>query len=80
MTPPAERWGVLVLRVWVRGGDPATLRGHISQSLEVASQRYSIGMAQGIPEILAVVRTWLDSYLGHAARRDDPDHAAETDT
>ncbi len=64
----AESWGVLVLRVWVRDGDPATLRAHISQSLEVAARRYSIGVAHGMDEILAVVRTWLGAYLAQAAR------------
>ncbi len=60
---------MLVLRVWVRDGDPATLRAHISQSIEVAAQRYSIGVAHGMDEILAVVRTWLSAYLTQATRK-----------
>lgn len=64
----AEPWGVLVLRVWVRDGDPATLRAHISQSLEVAAQDYSIGVAEGMEAIVSSVRSWIDAYLARTQR------------
>jgi hypothetical protein len=61
----------LVLRVWIHEGDPATLRAHISQSLEVASQDYSIGVAEGTDAIVGAVRSWVDTYLARAAAGDE---------
>jgi hypothetical protein len=60
------------MRVWVRTGDPATLRAHISQSLEVAARDYQIGVVEGLDAIVTSVREWVDAYLARARVVDAP--------
>jgi hypothetical protein len=66
--PPASRAGVLVIRVWAEGDDPATaLRARLVGRHDVAGEDPGqlddpVGTAASIDEVVAQTRRWLEQF------------------
>jgi hypothetical protein len=62
-----ERWGALVVRVWVDDGDcgdgECAIRAHVSQSLDVSQDEYAVGLARSVDEVAHTVREWVEEFV-----------------
>lgn len=62
MKQPMERIAVLVIRVWLEKNSASGLRARITRTADVATHDEIVTAAATVDEILAVVRTWLDTF------------------
>jgi hypothetical protein len=60
---PADRVGVLVVRVWVESGSgPEALRARLTSRLDVDEENEETIGAVSIDEILGLTRAWLERF------------------
>ena len=66
---PGERWGALVVRVWLRNDDAGnSFRAHVSASLDVArSGDPAVVAANSIDQVATAVRDWAERFVTDAA-------------
>jgi hypothetical protein len=60
---PAERTGVLVVRVWIEVNGEARLRARITRTLDVSGHEEISTVVATPEEITASVADWLDAFL-----------------
>jgi hypothetical protein len=56
-----ERSGVLVVRAWVEGAAPGSLRARITHSSDLTREQQVETTAATVEQVLAIVREWLQS-------------------
>ena len=62
--PGGERWGALVVRVWVDDDrDEGAIRAHVSRSLDVSRDEYAVGLACSVDEVAHTVREWVEEFV-----------------
>jgi hypothetical protein len=59
---PADRTGVVVVRVWLEPGHEQGLRARITAT-DLATSREMTVSAASIDEIVEIVRAWIDSFV-----------------
>jgi hypothetical protein len=68
---PAERTGVLVIRVWIELNGEARLRARITRVLDTESREEISSVVATRDEITSTVADWLDAFgVGDAAVTD----------
>jgi hypothetical protein len=60
---PAERTGVLVIRVWIELNGEARLRARITRVLDTESREEISSVVATRDEITSTVADWLDAFL-----------------
>jgi hypothetical protein len=63
VAPPAERTGVLVIRVWIELNGEARLRARITRVLDTESREVISSVVATRDEITSTVADWLDAFL-----------------
>jgi len=59
-----ERWGALVVRVWVDDDHcDGAIRAHVSRSLDVSRDEYAVGLASSVDEVAHTVREWVEEFV-----------------
>jgi hypothetical protein len=62
-TTVRDRAGVIVIRVWLEDPSAPIPRARITATSDLATTEQTVGAAEGVDDILAVVRDWLDAFL-----------------
>jgi hypothetical protein len=62
MDEPAERVGVLVIRIWTERGSASGLRARITSTVDVATREEVVTTSATIEEICEQFRSWLDTF------------------
>jgi hypothetical protein len=62
-TTAHDRAGVIVIRVWLEDASTPVPRARITATTDLASTEHVVDAAEGVDEILAAVRSWLDAFL-----------------
>jgi hypothetical protein len=57
-----RRTGVLVVRAWLEGERPGTLRARITSTLDLSRRDVAVSAASSAEEIQRAVRAWLDEF------------------
>ena len=65
-TPPQDRTGVLVIRVWLESPTSCGLRARLIRTSDVISGECETTMAATVDDLCDQVRTWLESFLAGA--------------
>lgn len=62
MDEPAERVGVLVIRIWTERGSASGVRARITSTADVAAREEVVTTSATIDEIRNQVHAWLDAF------------------
>jgi hypothetical protein len=62
-----ERTGVLVLRVWIEPAADAAVRARITAERDLETSRRISVAASGVPQIIDVVRDWIEQFAQNGA-------------
>jgi hypothetical protein len=63
-SPPGERTAVLVIRAWIEGEEPPTLRMRVTRTFDVTAADETTEATASIDEACAIVRRWLKQLQG----------------
>ena len=70
-SPPVDRTGTLMVRLWIEPGHATGVRARITQALDADAEPW-VAVAGSADDICAIVRTWVEEVTSSS----DPD--AET--
>ena len=59
---PAERTGVVVVRIWLEPGHDDGLRARVTAT-DLATNRETSAAAASVDEIVRIVRAWIESFV-----------------
>lgn len=59
---PADRTGVLIVRLWSEFSDSEGLRARITQTLDTTGREQTITTTASADDIYDVVRTWVNAF------------------
>lgn len=69
MDSSCTQTGVLVLRVWLEPGEPASLRARISSRLDVAHDESRRLVAGSTDAIARIVVDWVEEFVATCGQR-----------
>ncbi len=61
--PPADRTGILVVRLWIEANPRDGFRARITRTLDAAGPEQAAATAATPEDIYAVVRTWVEAFV-----------------
>jgi hypothetical protein len=66
MVTGSGRTGVMVVRIWIEGGD-GTLRARLTETLDVTTRQDTARAASTREEIVEIVSAWVDGFVASVA-------------
>jgi len=63
---PAERTGVVVVRVWLEPGHDEQVRARVTAT-DLATNEETTAVAASVEEIVRIVRAWIQSFVSAGA-------------
>jgi hypothetical protein len=63
-SPPLDRAGLLIVRVWIEGDRESGMRARITRTLDLSTRDEVVTTTTSVEEIVATVHAWLDSFVG----------------
>lgn len=73
---PANRTGILIVRLWVEANDRQRVRARITQILDSAGPQQAMAAAATPADIYAVVRSWVEAFVDENGCMDDSRHGS----
>ena len=67
MVTGSDRTGVMVVRIWMEGGD-GSLRARLTETLDLSTHEETARAASTVEEIVDIVSGWIEAFLAASAR------------
>ena len=64
MATPAERTGVLVVRIWTTEDEPPQIRARITRTIDVTAGEQVVSVVGSTEDVEETVRSWLKAFDG----------------
>ena len=67
MEASSDRFAVAVVRAWIEPSDPVQLKVRIVRPTDGRAPECTIGVASGVDDAIATLRTWLERFAAGEA-------------